>query len=144
MRNLYHKFKRRLVVNFLRAFRPSNSQTIRKPKETELNEQERIILKIFLKVLLDEETNLHYDMVGHECYLKSKKFSLYLFLEHNKVKVINTIYGYDVTICNELYTFLLDKFGKQMTLRRKKFKNEALAKVEHSLDDTLKKLNIEL
>jgi hypothetical protein len=55
-------------------------------------------------------------------------------------KIINSVFGYDVHIRSELEGYLLDKFIREMSIRRNAFKNEVLSKINHSLDSTLSKI----
>jgi hypothetical protein len=112
---------------------------IRKP--IRLTESESTATSIFIKILMDKGSKLYYDLETSECYIRSEDSTLFIFLESHNVKIINSVYGYDVNITYDLETFLVDRFRREMAVRRRAFKKEALSKVEHSLETTLNKLN---
>jgi len=115
-----------------------NRKKVLPPKK--MTDAEKTASAIFTHVLLDPNTKLYYDIETNECYLRSEDSTIYIFLEKENIKVINSVYGYDVAISTDLECFLTDRFRREMSLRRKDFKGEALSKVEHSLETTLKKL----
>lgn len=106
-----------------------------------VNNQEKVGAEIFIKVLHDPDSKLYYDLQSHECYLRSSDSTLYLFLESGNLKVINSVYGYDIRLSNPMEIYLSERFRHEMTKRRHLFKKEALSKVKHSLDKTLDKIN---
>jgi hypothetical protein len=101
---------------------------------------EKTAYSIFMKLLLDPTSKLYYDLHTSECYIRSEDATLYIFLEANNIKVINSVYGYDVPIGRDLEAYLTERFRREMAIRRSKFKAEALKKIEHSLETTLEKL----
>lgn len=109
--------------------------TITKPKK--LSHSEESAMEIFLSVLRNKRSKLFYDIHTQECYLRSEDAAIYVFLECRNVKIINSVFGYDVNISQHLEGFLLEKFIREMSIRRSAFKTEALLKVNHSLDLTL-------
>lgn len=136
-----HSLKRWLRWNWLRlvsTWKSGSDSRVRKP--TKMTDAERTAVLIFMKVLLDGGSKLYYDLHTQECYLRSEDSTLYIFLESHNVKIINSVYGYDVHVSGETETFLLERFKREMSVRRQKFKREALSKVEHSLESTLEKL----
>jgi len=106
-----------------------------------MKESERTATAIYMKLLFDPGTKLYYDLHTQECYLRSEDSTIFIFLESNNVKIINSVYGYDVHISRDTESYLLEKFRREMAIRRQRFKEEALSKVEHSLENTLEKLN---
>jgi hypothetical protein len=105
-----------------------------------MKESENTAYQIFIKVLHDPGSKLYYDLHTQECYLRSEDSSLFLFLEAQNIKIINSVYGYDVHVSGEVEQYLLEKFRREMAIRRRRFKEEALSRVEHSLETTLFKL----
>ena len=114
---------------------------IRKP--IRLSEAERTATSIFIKILMNKGSKLYYDLETSECYIRSEDSTLFIFLESQNVKIINSVYGYDVNISGELETFLIHRFRRELAVRRRAFKKEALSKIEYSLETTLNKLNDE-
>jgi hypothetical protein len=116
----------------------SSDQKPRLPKK--LSESEQTAKDIFTLLLVRPETKLYYDLKTAECYVRSEDSSVYIFLESRNLKIINSVYGYDVNISQELEAYLTHKFEKELYKRRISFKEEALSKIEHSLESTLNKL----
>lgn len=109
-------------------------------KPARLTEQQETATTIFLRVLHRPETKLYYDITTSECFLRYEPANIYLFLEPGNLKIINSVYGYDVSITSELDYYLSERFRKEMNIRRAAFKTEALSKVKHSLNSTLNSL----
>lgn len=116
----------------------SSKYTARLPKN--ITESERVGVAIFINLLSQSGSDLYYDIETSECYIKSEDNSLFLFLEKGNLKVINSIFGYDVAVHDETEGYLTEKFKKELNKRRLQFKNEALQKVDHSLHKTFEKL----
>jgi hypothetical protein len=94
-------------------------------------------LTIYMRILRLPETKLYYDIKTQECFLKSEEYQLYLFLEERNLKIINSVFGYDVRVSPELEAYMADRFVHEMAIRRSAFKAEALSKVDHSLELTV-------
>ena len=132
-------WKRRLKWTRLKIHRfLSSDQKPKLPKK--LSESEETAKDIFTLLLVRPETKLYYDLKTAECYVRSEDSSVYIFLESRNLKIINSVYGYDVNISQELESYLIHKFEKELYKRRLSFKEEALSKIEHSLESTLNKL----
>lgn len=141
MRTTNHKIKRffqGIVIKTKRIFKMADKKA-RYPKTS--SNSERTAAHIFLKVLHHPDSKLYYDLVSNECYLRSDDSTLYLFLESNNLKVINSVYGYDIRLSTQMEIYLSERFRNEMAKRRKIFKSEAISKVKHSLDQTLEKIN---
>lgn len=133
------KLKRKIKVFYLRLLRSlSSERKVTKPKK--LTESENKACEIFLTVLHDKESKLYYDIKTQECYISSSDKTIFVFLESNNIKIINSVFGYDVHIKSDLENYLLEKFIREMGIRRNSFKNEVLSKINHSLDSTLSKM----
>lgn len=107
---------------------------------SKMGDSEKIGVSLFMKLMLDPESKLHYDVKTAECYIKSQDGSIYLFLENRNLKAINTVVGYDIPLQQETEIYLSEKFIKEMNNRKNTFKREALAKVDHSLQKTFGKI----
>lgn len=132
--------KRWFRWRFLKLRYVWSSQDSKPKKPKKMTESEKTAVLIFMKLLFDPGTKLYYDLHTQECYLRSEDSTLFVFLECQNVKIINSVYGYDVPISREAESYLLEKFRREMAVRRLNFKREALSKVEHSLELTLEKL----
>ena len=128
--------KRLIRVFYLRILRTFKAdKRVRKPKK--LTESENKACEIFLTVLHNKDSKLYYDIKTQECYIGSGDKTIFVFLEANNVKVINSVFGYDVHVKQDLENYLLEKFIREMAKRRNLFKLDVLSKINHSLDNTL-------
>ena len=116
----------------------ATQRRVKFPKK--MNESEKVACGIYMNLLLDPTTKLYYDIVTAECYVSDAEKTIFIFLETQNLKIINTVYGYDTPLQNETEQYLSDRFKRELTKRRKQFKDEAMKKVEHSLHNTLDKL----
>ena len=135
----YTRLKRKFIIFYMRSFKSIGKEKyIKKPKK--LTESESMVSEIFLTVLHNKDSKLYYDIQTQECYISSGDKTVFVFLEACNVKVINSVFGYDVNIRQELEGYLLEKFIREMSIRRNTFKKEVLSKINHSLDSTLSKI----
>jgi hypothetical protein len=133
------KMKRLIRVFYLRVLRTfKGDKRVRKPKK--LTESENKACEIFLTVLHNKDSKLYYDIKTQECYIGSGDKTIFVFLEANNVKVINSVFGYDVHVKQDLENYLLEKFIREMAKRRNLFKLDVLSKINHSLDNTLSRI----
>ena len=107
--------------------------TPKKPKK--LNEQEETIISIVEKLLLKGDTELYLDPKTQECYLSNIKYNV--FLESTRVRVINSVFGYDVYISAEVEAYLVHIFMLEVSKRRNKFKENIISKVNKNLNSIL-------
>jgi hypothetical protein len=139
MRLRFRLLRKRIWLKFVKASRRMGNEPVRRKPE-KMTESEKTACDIFMELLHNKESKLHYDIRTQECYLSSADKTLYAFLESRNVKIINSVFGYDVHISGNLEAYLLEKFIKEMAIRRNAFKTEVLSKINHSLDLTLEKL----
>jgi hypothetical protein len=94
-------------------------------------------LRIWSRVILNSESDLLYNPVTDECYAEwfDAKNPVYLFLERHRMRIVNTVIGYDVLITEEEEHWCSEIFRREVNRRRNTFKTKALGKVVHSLDD---------
>lgn len=135
----FTRLRRKFTVFYLRLFKSfGQDKRIKRPKK--LTESEDTASEIFLTILHNKDSKLHYDIQTQECYISSSDKTIFVFLEAGNVKIINSVFGYDVHIRSELEGYLLDKFIREMSIRRNAFKKEVLSKINHSLDSTLNRI----
>jgi len=141
-RTIKHKIRRffkKIAVKSKRTLNPDGRAKY--PKS--ITDKEKTISSIFLKILHDSNTEMYYNPETYECYLRSVKYNIYIFLESNNVTVINSVYGYEVKISQRLERYLSERFKHETAKRRNNFKEEAMKKVEHSLNITLDNINFD-
>lgn len=131
-----NKLWRWVYVKTVKLF--TSDKKNRYPKN--VTEKEKTVSDIFTNLLRDPDTKLHFDLKTHECSLESVKQSLWIFLEQENMRVINSTFGYDRAISPDLVYYLTDRFKQENNKRCILMKEEALSKVEHSLSYTLNKI----
>jgi hypothetical protein len=137
----YLTLKRKIKIFYLKSIRVfGKEKKLLRPKK--LTEAEQTACEIFITILHNKESKLFYDIQTQECYLSSGDKTVFVFLESGNVKIINSVFGYDVHIRSELEGYLLDQFIREMAIRRNAFKREVLSKINHSLDNTLNKMKV--
>ena len=114
----------------------------RRPKK--LTDSQECALDIAVKAIHDPASKLYYDLHTQECYVKREDAevgTIYVFIESANIKIINTVFGYDIFINADAENYITTVFRKEMAKRRAQFKKEALAKVDHSLHKVLDRIN---
>lgn len=134
----FKRFFRKAKIKSMRLMTPKERRA-KYPKK--LRDAEKIAIETFLLVLKDPESSLYVDINTQECFLRSDDSSIYLFLESGNLKIVNTIFGYDISLDVDSERFLLEQFKHELAKRRRQFKKEALEKVQHSLRNTFEKLS---
>jgi len=141
-----HKAKRKLkwiYTKLKRAFKIGNKkEKIKKPKN--LDDSQQMAVDITVKTILNSESILNYDPQTHECYIEGANGNLFIFIESRNIKIINTVFGYDIPINIPTENYVLSVFTREVTKRRVKFKKAAVDKIEFSLQKALNKINREL
>lgn len=131
-----NKIYRWIYVKIKRLF--SSEKRARYPKH--VSQQERTVAEIFINILHNNNSQLYYNNRTGECYLKLDSEKIFIFLESHNIKIINSNFGYDTHISNEMEFYLSSRFDDENTKRKTLMKEEALSKIEYSLSKTLKKL----
>ena len=132
-----NKLYRYFYVRISRLFKTDLRS--RYPKD--VSDYEKTVSDIFISILHKDDTKLYYDTKTQECSLKNEQQVIWIFLERENIKIINSTYGYDRHISSNLEYYLADRFRQENTKRRTIMKEEALSRIEHSLSITLKKVN---
>jgi hypothetical protein len=140
------KIRRRLrwfLLYMKASFNGKRKDDRMKPSKN-LTDAQRTAVTITAKTMLSPDAKLYYNMQSHECYIYRKSeddSSLYIFIESGNIKIINTVFGYDINIDSDTEQYLTNIFTREMAKRRAQFKKEALAKIEFSLHKVLDKIN---
>lgn len=146
MKLLNHRSRRYLKLFYLKgyflfSFKRRADERIKRP--TNLNPLQKMAVDISIKVMLNPMSKLYYDITTQECYVKHDmpEGTIYVFIEAMNVKIINTVFGYDIPMTMDAEQYLTHVFRREMAKRRSQFKNEALAKVDFSLHTVLDRIN---
>lgn len=118
-----------------------HSLKVRRPKG--LAPEVDTALRIWTRVVHEEDSELLYNPVTQECYAEwvDSNNPVYLFLESGRLRIVNTVIGYDVHLKQAEEDWCTECFKREVNRRRSEFKRIALGKVMHSLDDLEDRLN---
>lgn len=105
-----------------------------------LNQSQRVAIGIFFKILKDSKTELYYDLLTSECYLSNNEKNLHIFIEDNNIKIINSVFSFDVTIDQNTQLYLVKRFELELNKRRITFKEKIISKTDNYLIQTYNKL----
>jgi hypothetical protein len=135
------KTKRRMLRMFWKRVKLMWAKTIstrdrRIKRPHNVSAEEKRALEIWSRVVHQPDSVLLYDPKTYECYaeLVDPEHPLYLFLESGRIRIINTVIGYDVTLTGVSETWCTQEFYREIHKRRARFKADALGRVVHSLD----------
>lgn len=124
---------KRVIKVALGKLSSNQDRRMRKPKMSSTEEQ---AVRIWTKVVHQPDSELMYNPRTHEAYAvwESPRGTVYLFLESQNLRVINTVVGYDINLTSAVEQWCAVIFSREVDRRRKKFKKQAESKVVHSLD----------
>lgn len=144
-RNKIRRFFTKLRIRIIKIVDYDGSQNERKqrPDIKNLPELQACAVDIAVKTMRNPMSKLYYDLISQECYIKREDVTgnIYVFIESKNVKIIDTVFGYDIPINNRTEEYLTWVFRKELSHRRTMFKKEALSKVDFSLKTVLDKIN---
>ena len=141
-----HKVKRRFkwIYTKLRRIFKIGDKREKAKRPTNLDDSQSMAVDITVKTILNPNSTFDYDPLTHECYIEGASGDLYIFIEARNIKIINTVFGYDIPISIPVENYVTSVFRRELTKRRIKFKKAALDKIEFSLQKALNKINREL
>jgi hypothetical protein len=92
-------------------------------------------LRIWFWALRQPDTELLYDPVAHECYLHLERAGhpLYMILEGDHMRIINSVIGYDIKISGHEYSYAEQGFFNEVHKRRQAFRKTIYNRVQNSL-----------
>lgn len=127
---------KRLYVKWYSRSRPDNNFS--RPKN--LDSEETLALDIWIKICHKPESLLLYDPEKRECYaiLQDEEHPIYLFLETQGMRIVNSTVGYTVPLGNRSDQWCTNIFFREVSKRRRALKKAALGRVTHSLEGLTK------
>jgi len=137
------RLRRKTSVIFNKLLNPSHHERkVKKPLN--MTESESQAVRIWTKVVHHKDSELMYNPKTHDSYAvwESPNGMIYLFLEKEKMRIINTVVGYDVKLSDKVDHWCSSIFAREVDKRRTKFKMDAESKVTHSLDSLESRLNL--
>lgn len=128
------RFKRKWIIFWAKISSGKSDQRMKRPLNMMPSEQQAV--RIWTKVVHQPDSELMYNPENHEAYAlwESPGGPVYLFLESENLRVINTVVGYDIRLSARVEQWCATVFSREVAKRRKKFKTQAESKVIHSLD----------
>jgi hypothetical protein len=95
-----------------------------------------VAVRIWKRVIRQPESVLIYNPKTDECFAEwiDPACPVYLFLENSRIRIVNTVVGYDVALDPLTTDWCFRFFTREINRRRTEFKRDALSKVAHSLD----------
>jgi hypothetical protein len=103
-----------------------------------MTSSEKRVVDIVKNLIPDPDTKLDYDLNTYEWDIINGHYCI--FIEAGVVKVINSVFGYDVHISPQVEIYLIDECKKEKSRRRKQFKNNVESKVDNSLASILEEI----
>jgi hypothetical protein len=86
----FTRIKRKFTVFYLKLLKSfGQDKRVRRPKK--LTEAEDTACEIFLTILHNKDSKLHYDIQTQECYISSSDKTLFVFLEAGNRSVFKYI-----------------------------------------------------
>jgi hypothetical protein len=137
------RLKRHCLILINKFFNSGHyDRKVKKPKN--MTESEIQAVRIWAKVIHNKDSELMYNPKTHDAYAvwESPNGVIYLFLEKENLRIINTVVGYDVKLSVRVDHWCLWMFSREVDKRRTKFKLDAESKVIHSLDSLESRLNL--
>jgi len=118
-----------------------NDLRIKRP--TKVSAEEEQAMRIWTRVVHQPDSDLMYNPQTHDAYAQwdSPSGTVYLFLESQNMRVINTVVGYDIRLSSSVERWCGAVFTREVAKRRARFRQRAESKVLHSLDSLESRLN---
>ena len=138
--NKINKKLKLIKVRFLKKVKSIGPNYRNQPISKDLNKSQKLSVGIFFKLLKIEDTELLYDLMSSECYLSNENTNTHVFIEDRNIKVINSVYSYDIPIDYKTERYLVRKFEIELNKRRLDFKNDIISKTNHCLLKTYNEL----
>lgn len=107
-----------------------------------ITKQDEICAKICLKLLDHPETELTINSFGDKRFIKNTDHNIIVSMSYGNIKLINHIYGYNISIGNDnLYDKILKRFDEVLNNKLKNLDHEIESNVENSLSLILEKIS---
>lgn len=132
----------RLRLQIGRWFTPHDGRRVNRP--TRITPEVDTALRIWSRVVHEDTSTLLYNPQTHESYAEwtAGGGPIYLFLESGRLRIVNTVVGYDVRLDAAAENWCSQVFTREVHRRRSAFKRHALGKVVHSLDELESRIGI--
>lgn len=131
---------RKLRIWYLRNTDPIHYSTkVKRPKNC--SEDVAAAIRIWNYVIHSKNATLMFDPITYESLVEFNDSSvIYLFLEKNRLRIINTVTGYDVSLTDAERLWCEQNFKRELHIRRLRFKKQSLNKIVNTLSNLEKKV----
>jgi hypothetical protein len=112
----------------------TNSTRVKRP--VNCNAEVSAAFRIWNHVIHSKNAILMYDPVTSESLVEYSidNTPIYLFLESRRLRIINSITGYDVSLTESERLWCEQNFKRELHIRRLRFKTKALNKIVNTLE----------
>lgn len=110
-------------------------------KEIQITEDEKQAYSIFRKMTKDPDNDLLTSPLSGKYYIRSEKRKMLLILNNGTISIVNTVYGYNVTISRRIEDKMRHFFLNEVEERRQEMEKEYTDNVVHSLKSIVEKLS---
>jgi hypothetical protein len=110
-------------------------------KEKRITEDEKQAYLIFRKMTKDPENDLLTSPLSGKYYIRSERRKMLLILNNGTISIVNTVYGYNVTISRHIEDKMRHFFLNEVEERRQEMEKEYTENVVHSLRSIVEKLS---
>jgi hypothetical protein len=107
-----------------------------------ITKQDEFCTKICLKLLEQPETELTINSFGDKRFIKNTNHDIIVSISYGNIKLINHIYGYNISIENDnLHDKILKRFDEVLNNNLKNLDHEIESNIENSLCLILEKIS---
>jgi len=125
---------RKLRIWYIRNTNAVNSTKVKRP----INCSPEVLtaIRIWNHVIHSKNSTLMFDPVTGESLVEYSidNTPIYLFLESRRLRIINSITGYDVSLTESERLWCEQNFKRELHIRRLRFKTKALNKIVNTLE----------
>jgi hypothetical protein len=113
----------------------TNSTRVKRP--VNCNAEVSAAFRIWNHVIHSKNSTLMYDPVTGESLVEYREadVAIFLFLESNRLRVINSITGYDITLTEPERIWCEQNFKRELHIRRLRFKTNAINKIVNTMEN---------
>jgi len=140
IKTYFNRSYRKLRIWYLRnSGTTHNTAKVKRP--VNCSDEVATAIRIWNYVIHSKNATLMFDPVTFECLVEfNDSTTIYLFLEKNRLRVINTVTGYDVSLSDSERLWCEQNFKRELHIRRLRFKKQAIIKIVNTLSNLEKKV----
>lgn len=128
---------KRLLIKFLLWTR--NNSTFNHKRE--LTKNEIICITICKKLINHPDSKFLIAPLSNKRYIKNQTLDLFIVLEDTQISITNHLYHYDVSIPNQEWKKITNRYDYKTEKIRQDYENEMKSQIVHSLSSILDKVS---